>query len=369
MQFSEIVGLEGLKQRLIDAFLRGQVAHALLLSGNEGGGALAIARAYATLLTCQRPGPEGACGACPACAQNRKLVHPDVHYVFPLTAQDKQRELNLKTWRTFLQENPYPTRNAWAAALTADNKGLNISVAESRQIIRHLVLKAYMGPYKVLLIWLPEYMNSAAANALLKILEEPPEKTVFLLVSEAPDQLLPTILSRCQPLRVPDFSEAEVARFLVIYADADPAKAQQAAALSEGSLSEALRVVNQIQGDHQAWFVEWMRVCFKHDYTEMVRLTDEFQKMTKASQRGLMRYASTMFREALVWKLTDGAINRLTEDVADFVQKFAQVIHLQNIDALHQETENAMFYLDRNANTKILFLNLSIRLAKRLRPQ
>lgn len=371
MQFSEVIGLEATKQRLLGAFHRGQVAHAMLLSGRAGGGALALARAYAGLLNCRQPSQTDACGRCPSCVQNHKLAHPDLHFVFPLakTTQTKRREDALKLWRSFLAAHPYPVLSEWAEAMGSESKTMNIAVAESRQIIRDLSLKAFMGKYKVLIMWLPEYMNPSAANAILKVLEEPPDRTVFLLVSQEPDKLLPTILSRCQPIRIPDFSEPEVAAFLEENEQVGADKAQQAAALAAGNIAEALRIVHEIQDDSHEWFVGWMRTCFRHDYKEMLDLTDKFQKMSKEGQRNLLLYASTIFREALIWKLTGGDLNRLEPQTLQFVENFAKVVSKGNIEPLSESVEDALFYLERNANAKILFLNLSIRLSEQLRPK
>lgn len=371
MQFSEVIGLETTKKQLLSAFSRGQVAHALLFTGQAGGGALALARAYATLLNCQKSTEAGACGSCSSCIQSRKLAHPDLHFVYPMakTTQVKSREEGMKRWRDFLRKHPYPVLSSWAEAIGSENKALNIAVAESRQIIRDLSLKAYMGKYKVLIMWLPEYMNPSASNAILKVLEEPPERTVFLLVSQEPDQLLPTILSRCQPLRIPAFQDSDVSTFLTENEQVSPEKAQQAAALAGGNIAEALRMAHEIQDDSHDWFADWMRICFRHNYKEMLDLTDKFQKMSKEAQRNLLLYASTIFREALVWKVSGGKLNRLEPTTLAFVQNFAKVITAQNIEPLAQSVEDALFYLERNANAKILFMNLSIRLASQLHPK
>ncbi|MEM6297376.1 MAG: DNA polymerase III subunit delta' [Bacteroidota bacterium] len=371
MQFEQVLGLDATKKRLLDAVERNQVAHAMLFVGQAGGGALALARAYATLLNCQNPTSEGACGKCASCIQNRKLAHPDLHFVYPLakTTQTKHREDALKLWREFLLQHPYPALSAWAEAIGSENKAFNIAVAESRQIIRDLSLKAYMGKYKVLIIWLPEYMNPSASNAILKVLEEPPERTVFLLVTEEPDKLLPTILSRCQPLRIPAFSEGEVSEYLKEAERISPEKASQVATLVNGNIPEAIRIAHEIQDDSHEVFADWMRKCFQHDYTGMTELMEKFQKSGKEAQRNLLLYASTIFREALVWKISGGKLNRLEAGTLAFVEKFSTVITSQNVEPMTKAIDDGLFYLERNANPKILFLNLSIELAERLKPR
>lgn len=293
-----------------------------------------------------------------------RLVHPDFHQVFPVTTtkqvnKDPLSENFLPDWRNFIKESPYQTMPDWLEKIGSENKQGNISVEEGRGIIRKLVLKSFEAEYKVLLIWLPEMMNIASANALLKILEEPPVKTLFLLVCQNADKLLTTIISRTQHIRIRDFSDAEIRQHL-IGLGVEEARARQIAHLSEGNLNEAFRLMKAEKNDLHDWFREWMRLCFKSDAVQLVELTEKFAKLAKEVQKNLLQYGLSMCREALVWQHGVEDLVRLEGEELNFVKGFSKVVKPENADLLYKYFNEAGFHLERNANPKILFFDVSL---------
>ena len=389
MQFSNIPGLYDTKQHLMQAADRGKVAHAQLLVGPPGSAALALALAYATYLNCQDRQPSGDCGADPAGAKMDKYIHPDFHFVFPvsatknITGKDVVSDSYIQPWRGFLREHPYGDLAEWSTAFGGENKQLNISKEESRNIIRKLSLTAFESHYKIVLIWRPEYMHPAAANGILKILEEPPEKTVFLLVAEDTDRLLPTILSRTQILTVRAFTPTEVTAHLqatVPSALDDPERTQQAATLSEGNLPYARKLYHEVQEDHQRLFQEWMRLCYSHDYTALVTMTDEFQKLGKEGQKRLFYYGLTMMREVLVTLAVDAPADgeetliaqekqliRVQGSALSFVANFAKVMSFAKVERLTKLFNDGYVHLERNVSPKMIFLDTSLTIAQALK--
>jgi DNA polymerase-3 subunit delta' len=272
MLFKDIPGLTDIKNTLITAIRQGHVAHAQLFFGNEGGGSLAMALAYATYLNCEDKEPDDACGRCYSCIKLNKLIHPDFHQIFPVATTKKVSsnplsETSCPTGATSSRSRlQLPER--LAGLHRHRNKQANISAEESRQVIGKLSLKAFEAQYKVLLLWLPEMLHVSAANALLKILEEPPPKTVFLLVSLQPDKVLTTIRSRTQLVQIRAFSDAEIAEVLTTAHGVEPRRAAQIAQLSDGNLNRALRLTGEGREDHHEMFRNWMNLCAMRKYAD-----------------------------------------------------------------------------------------------------
>jgi len=370
MRFSEIIGLEDTKQTLIHTVRSNHIAHAQLFLGKEGTANLSLALAYVTFVNCTNKQENDSCGKCASCVKMDKLVHPDLHFVYPVTSTKKitgSQAISasfVKDWREFVLNNPYNNLQAWSSFIGAENKQASISKAESKHIVRNLSLRAFEASYKTMLIWLPEYMHPAAANAILKILEEPPEKTLFLLVSNTSDRLLTTILSRTQIVKVPTFSHEELKKSLIQQYEVEEEKAAHAAYLANGNLNEALRLSTEVKNDSAEVFKEWMRICFKLDFSTMVAWTEKFQRMGKEAQKSLMQYALNILRESMAWKFGHEDVVRLEASELAFVQNFSKVIHEQNLPELIALFNGAHQHIERNANAKILFLNLSIQIAR-----
>ena len=370
MRFSDIYGLELTKKQLIASVQRNQVAHAQLFSGVEGSALLPMALAYATYLNCTNPSDEDACGECSSCSKNAKFVHPDVHFVYPVSStegvklKEAQSRSFLPTWRKFLLESPYGTLVDWATEFGGENKNLNISKEESRQIIEALSLKAFEGKYKVMLIWMPEYLHPKAANGILKILEEPAANTVFLLVSPQKERLLSTIKSRTQLMRIPPFSDEELSHLLVNEYQIDSEKASQLVPLADGSLRIALQLHEEADVNLHALFLDWMRNCFTNNFIAINTDSEQFAALSKSAQKTLLLYGLEILRDALVAGHNDGKLIRVRGEDKDFVLKFGKTLNTGIIDLLSKQISDAHYHLERNANAKMVFMNLSILFAK-----
>ena len=369
---------------------QGKVAHAQLFVGPEGSANLAMALAYATYLNCDDRQPDGGCGSCAAGAKMNKYIHPDFHFVFPVSStknisgKDVVSDSYIQDWRDFLHEHPYGDLTDWSAVFGGENKQLNISKEESRNIIRKLSLTAFESRYKVVIIWMPEYLHPAAANGILKILEEPPEKTVFLLVAQDAERLLPTILSRTQILTIRAFTPEEVEAFLrtqVSGTSSDEERIRQAATLSEGNLPYALKLYHEVKEDHPQLFQDWMRQCYARDYAALVALTDDFQKLGKEGQKRLFYYGLTMMREVLIALAVDTHGNageetliaqekqliRVQGNTLSFVANFSKVMNFAKVERMTQLFNEGHAHLERNVNPKMIFLDTSLTIAQSLR--
>ncbi len=378
MQFSEIIGHDDTKQLLLRAVQNNRLAHALLFDGPPGSANLALALALAQYVNCENKPASGkpmsadmagpdACGYCASCVKIRKLVHPDLHMVFPVAnmAKGKTSEAYLTDWRQFLLENPYRTLPDWLETVGADNKQGNISAEEARNILQKLSLKAYEGSYKIMLIWLPELMNVTSANVLLKVLEEPPAQTLFLLVTNQPDKLLITILSRVQRVAVRAFTDEEVATHLRQHLNLDEATARRVAYLADGNLSVALALGGPGSGGaaslgQHSWFAEWMRSCYRQDLLGLVKQADQFDGFSKEKQKGLLNYSIRLCRDLFLWQQGAGALLRLPDDELDFVKNFSKVLTVDHIERIVADLNEAAYHLERNARAKMIMLDISL---------
>lgn len=371
MFFKDIIGHDETKQALIRAVQNNHIAHAQLFDGPAGGAGLALAWAFAAYVNCEEPEPTDACGRCASCIKIRKLVHPDFHHVFPLPrapkeGEDLMGELTPK-WRTFLDESPYGTLPEWLSHInaTGNQQGV-IPIKESRSIISKLSLKSFEGGFKIMLLWLPELLNGAAANALLKVLEEPPAKTLFLLVSHQSDKLLTTILSRTQRVAVRGFDDDEVTQYL-LQKGIEERRAKQVAYLADGNLAEAVRIASETDDNRHEWFANWMRKCYSRDFATIVKLADEFDSLGKERQKGIFDYSLNLFRDLFLWQNGVEALLRLQEEELTFVQNFGRNIRTEAVEILIQEITEGYYHLERNARAKLLFLDISITAARILR--
>ncbi|EAY28040.1 DNA polymerase III subunit [Microscilla marina] len=373
MLFKDIIGQTEIKQQLIHAIQSNHVAHAQMFWGAEGGAALPLALAYAQYIHCENKQATDACGTCAACIKSQKLIHPDLSFVFPVATTKKisSKPVSkdfMEEWRQFLTKHPYVSLSDWLSFIDAESKQANISVDESRHIIQQLSLKPFESEYKILLLWLPEFMNISAANAILKILEEPSPKTLFLLVSQNPNQLLATIISRVQAVQTAPITDEEVANYLVAHQQLPPEKAQQVAYMADGSINAAIHLLDNTHHTQHELFVEWMRTCFKKDMEALVSLTDTFAKLSKDQQKNLFQYGLHICREALVWKQGDEQLVRLAGKEYQFVQNFSRVLQIHNSSLLYEQFNDAIFHLERNASPKIVFMDTSLHIIQIINP-
>jgi DNA polymerase III subunit delta' len=372
VQFSQIPGHQETKQLLLKSVQNNHVAHAQLFLGQEGSANLALALAYATYINCEDKQPNDSCGTCNSCIKINKLVHPDFNFVMPVTStktitKDVLSQKFLSEWRSFVIGSPYQGLNEWMQFIGAENKQGNISKEESRQLVKLVSLKAFEGDYKIVLIWLPELMHPFAANALLKLLEEPPAKTLFLLVSQSAEKLLATITSRTQIVQVRSFTEQEVMDWVQQNYKTDQSKAYQIAQLAEGSLNAATKLTGEISSDYFTFFQDWMRHCYSYKFGDVADMSEDFQKLGRENQKNFLLYALNLFRKVMLFGVDASLITYLPPNELEFVQKFSKFITQANAGQLADELNQAHYHIERNANPKMVFLDSSIQIAGHLR--
>ncbi|MBY0426525.1 MAG: DNA polymerase III subunit delta [Cytophagales bacterium] len=376
MRFSEIRGLSEIKGTLIHSIQSGHVASAQLFFGREGSANLALALAYATYLNCENPGETDACGECGSCSKALKFVHPDIHFVFPYRSlrkegsdhiDEKMKSTALVEWRLFVKENPYGTLKDWLNFAGAENKQFFISVDESRYLSKLISLKSFEGRYKIVLIWLPELMRVEAANALLKLLEEPPAKTVFLLMTNSIENILLTIQSRTQLVRVPSFSQADVIAELSEKHQLEEKKAIQIAKLVDGNMNEALRMVFEIEDDNHKLFRDWMLNCFRRDGIGLVKTADTFATLGREAQKNFFNYGLSVLRECLAFKSGNKDVIKHGESEADFISKFSNFLTTENLPEMASILNQSGYYIERNANAKIIWMDASMKISGMLK--
>jgi DNA polymerase-3 subunit delta' len=375
MRFQDIPGLIGIKNTLIHSVETNHVAHAQLFMGGIGSANLAMAWAYSTYINCEDKNAFSAdisshllgdaCGRCASCVKMAKMVHPDVHHIFPTpSAKETILEL-LPTWRKFLLNSLYRSLTDWLefTGVTGNKQGI-IPIKEAHNIIQKISLKAFEAEFKILIIWQPELMNIESANSLLKLLEEPPAKTLFILVCNDTNRLLTTILSRTQRITIPSFTDEETIGFLVAHEGITQERAKQIAYLSEGNLSKAVELVNFEGENKHQWFANWMRSAYKADLAALVKTADEFDAFPKEYQKGMMEYGLNIYRDLLLWKNGAESLVRLEGEELTFVQNFSKVVKQGAIELIVNELSQTHYYLERNGRAKILHLDVSLTIAQ-----
>jgi len=379
MLFSEIIGQQEIKKRFIRTVTEQRIPHAQLLRGPEGVGKLGLAIAYAQYICCENKTQTDSCGVCASCVKYRKLAHPDLHFVFPVIKPSGKTSVVcddfITEFRAMVLNNMYFSVNDWYAKISGDAKQGMIYGNESEEIIRKLSLKTYESEYKVMIIWLPEKMNITCSNKLLKILEEPPEKTVFLLVSNEPDQMITTILSRTQHIHIPRLSENEIVKALLNNDDLEVEEedANYAAHIAAGSYLNALAVLNE--GDENKMnferFILIMRLAWqvgnKKDHASLKTLKKWSDDMAAATmgrerQKNFLSYAQRMTRENFIRNLQQPELNYLTTLEADFSQRFSPFINERNVEDIMSEFALAERHVEQNVNAKMVFFDLTLKI-------
>lgn len=376
MQFRDIIGQEEIKQQLRQAVRDGRIPHAQLFTGISGVGKLPLALAYAQYIACPNRTDEDSCGTCPTCLQYQKLQHPDLHFAFPIVKGDAGDVCDdfMDKFRSMILSQPYFDIDDWYRYLGVETKQGMIYEKESGEILRKLSLKSFGDGYKVMIIWLPEKMHVACANKLLKLLEEPPMKTVFLLISEQPELLLTTIVSRTQEVRVPRLTEAEIAEVLLRdHSDVSPSLAADIAHMSSGSYLTALKVVDENEGNSQNFndFVALMRNAWlvgqKKDYSALLQLRKWSLDMADSNlgrekQKAFLQYAQRQLRENYIYNFHCADMNYQTEAERNFSSKFAPFIHENNVERMMNELSKAEQQIAQNGNAKIIFFDLCLQM-------
>jgi len=377
MLFSEIVGLPHIKNHLTTTADNNRIAHAQLFVGNSGSGTLPMAIAYAQYLLCKNQGGENQNGNSSCNLKFTNISHPDLHFAFPVATNQtiKSHPVSanfMEDWRSFVQHHPYGSLTDWYEHIGIENKQGQIGVDEAQDIVKSLSLKAYEGGLKVMIIWMADRMNTAAANKLLKLIEEPPNKTIFILIAEDEEQIIQTIKSRCQTLKFPPLAEADIAEKLIASKKLDTQEASLIAHQSNGSYTRALHLLEKDSADDQfeQWFIEWVRTAFKAKgnkatVLELISWSEEIATMGREKQKSFLLYCLDFFRQALMLNYKADNLVFLSPKTKGFqLKKFAPFVHGNNILPITKAIEDAIYHIERNANAKIVLTDLSIRLTR-----
>ena len=374
MNFRQVLGQEHLVNHFKTSVDNGRIPHAQLFVGKEGSGMLAMALAYAEYILCNTSSqPEITAIKC------EKLMHPDLHFAFPVatTSSVKSKPVSrffMDEWRDFIKTNTYGNLFEWLQFIGVEQKQGNISVNEADEIISALKLKSYEGGFKVMIIWMAENMNIEASNRLLKLIEEPPEQTVFLLIAENDEKLLTTITSRCQKITFPALSESDIANGLIEQQGTDPSIAQQIAQQANGNYNKALHLLHNDSDDEQfeSWFITWIRAAFKAKgnasvINDLIGWSETIAKTGRETQKRFLSYCLLFFRQALLMNYNADELIYFKPKTPGFqLEKFAPFVHSANINDIHKELEEAIYHIERNGNGKIILLDLSIKLTRLL---
>lgn len=366
MQFKTVIGQSPAKSLLRGMVDTERIPHALLLLGAPGSGDLALAVAFAQYVLCQNKRDGDACGQCNQCSKVEKLVHPDLHFSFPTVGTNVISDHHIADWRTALADNPYLDVNQWLQRIGAENKQGNINKEECVSIIKKLSLKAFEGNYKILVMWLPEYLGKEG-NRLLKLIEEPPDDTLIILVAENQELILNTILSRCQIVKVNRLSDEDVETGLVTLKGTSREKSRSIAHLAAGDFNEALSIAAQPQKDNSNLFLDWLRKCYQGNGVEMAAWTETFADLGRENQKQFLQYALHFMREYMLLKTTGNDQVRLLPEELKTAQNLSKIIGFGQIERITKLFNDCSFYIERNANQKLLFLDASIQLNKILR--
>lgn len=377
MKFSDIVGQNHLKNHLTNSVQKGRIPHAQLFIGPEGSGTLAMALAYAQYIICNNKGSENDGGSAACNLKFDHLQHPDLHFVYPVATTDSIKSNPtsddfMGTWIDFVKETPYGSVNDWYEAIGIQKKQGNISVHEAASIVKKLILKPFEGGYKVMIIWMAEKMNTEAANKLLKLLEEPTDKTVFILIAEDEKAILQTILSRCQVLHFNALNEQEIVQGLIEKESCDEVDAYSIAKQAQGNYNKALKLRYNITNEYpfDEWFVTWVRAAFRANknarvVSDLIKWSDEIAAIGREKQKLFLNHCMETFRQALLLNYSTSELVYMEPKVENFkLKNFAPFVNEHNILDIFKEIEDATYHIERNGNAKMIFTDLSIKLTR-----
>ena len=368
MLFKEVVGQEDIKRRLLAEVHGNRIPHALMFCGTTGGGTLPLALAFARYLLCASPTDTDACGTCPSCRMTQGYAHPDLHFSFPVIrykdAEHSVSDVYLEKWRKRLNENPYFDLADWLADMEAGNQQALIYAAESDAIQRRLSLKSSQGGRKVLILCWPEKMRVECANKLLKLIEEPPAQTVFLLVSEEPDKVLPTILSRTQTIRVPALEQTVLEQVLTERHHLAPADAASTARIACGSYTAALKALTMNSENALFFdlFVMLMRLSYLRKIKEMRKWSEQVAALGRERQKDFLAYCQRLIRENFIYNFHREELNYQTREENDFSKNFARFVNERNVIPIMEELSAAERDVEQNVNPKMVFFDFALKM-------
>jgi DNA polymerase-3 subunit delta' len=375
MNFSQIPGQKEIIGKLIRSVKEERVSHAQLFAGPEGCGSLALALAYASYISCENRTETDSCGTCKSCVKYEKMIHPDLHFVFPVIkgkkATDPVSDNYIEEWREFVGRSPFFTLNNWFDFIEVGNAQGMIFASEAGEIIKKLSLKTFESEFKIMIIWLPEKLHPASANKLLKMIEEPPEKTLFLLVSEEPDKIIPTILSRCQLVKIPAFSDRDTEKYLIQKYSLPAEKAADLARVSKGNIIRAAGL-SENEDSSQAnldRFRSLMRFAWKRDVISLISWSEEISSTGREAQKNFFTFALRLLRENLMMTLgqSKNQLVYLSGEEAKFSENFHPFINPDNVYPLSEEFNLGYSHIEANGSAKIIFLDLALKVTKLIR--
>ena len=373
MFFKEVIGQNATKQRLIQSVKEERVSHAQLFAGPEGSGKLALAIAYAQFVVCTNRHENDSCGECPSCKKYRKLIHPDLHFVFPVIKTKKfEKPVSdnfLEDWRMMIGQNPYFNIDQWFEQIGVENAQGLIYAHQSEEIIRKLNLKSYESEYKVMIIWLPEKMHVACANKLLKMIEEPPVKTLFVLITENEEDIISTIRSRCQLIIVPPIDSASLEKAIIELPEAEGCDIRNIVHLARGNYGKALEL---LQPDEQTLFnlerfKELMRFSYGRKYSDLFKWVDQLAGIGREKQKSLLNYFLIILRENFIYNLKNRELSFMNDQEEDFSKRFSPFINERNIIELTEVFETAFAHIGMNGNPRIIFTDIGFKIVKLIR--
>ena len=389
MQFSDIIGQQEIKKNLVELVQHNRLSHALLFLGKEGNGAFSLARALAQYLNCEKVNQSNAgidmpslfgaeevetittehrndsCGICPSCQKAKQMVHPDIHFSFPVitkkTGTPPTSDDFITEWREFINLYPYGNVYDWLQFINAENKQGNITATECNEIIRKLSLKSYENGYKILLMWMPEYLGNEG-NKLLKLIEEPPAETLFILIAENEAGIIPTILSRCQLIKIPVIETKEIEQALILRNNIPAEQASLLAAVSEGNYREAVLQSQHAGEDWQSLLREWLNAMARKQPMAETKWVEELSKMGREKQKQFLRFFNHLLGQAIRLQALGEENMIVSEQEKDFLVRLNKLIGFSQQEAIIEELDKAAYYVERNANAKMLFHALTIKL-------
>jgi DNA polymerase III subunit delta' len=389
MSFKNVIGQTEVKQQLVELVQHNRLSHALLFLSSEGSGALSLAIAFAQYIVCEKVNGKGqtfsvpllfgdepqlqakeerptdACGICAACIKAQQLIHPDIHFSYPVIPKkpgDKPVSTNYITeWREFISRHPYGNVYDWLQFIGAENKQGNITAHECNDIIHKLSLKSFESEYKILIMWMPEYLGNEG-NKLLKLIEEPPANTLFIFVAENESLILQTILSRTQLVKIPALETIDIENALIERAKVPGEQAGQVASISEGNYHEALQILQHADEDWQGLLREWLNAVLKTGPVAQVKWIDDVSKLGRERQKQFLRYFNHLLEQAIRIKVMDAAQLRIPDNEKDFALRLNKIADISQQQAIIEELDKASYYIERNANAKMLFHALTIKL-------
>jgi len=377
MLFSQILGQDYIKNYLTKSATSGRIPHAQLFVGPEGSGTLPMAIAYAQYILCNNSGDENTNGNASCNLKFEHFSHPDLHFIYPTVSTEdvksKPKSIDfIADWRQFLNENPYGSLFDWYQMLGVKNKQGEIRVDDAQEMLKALALKSYEGGYKVMIVWMADKLNIAASNKLLKLLEEPTDKTLFILISENEEDIIQTIRSRCQVLHFSGLSEKIIADALVLQKEIDPRTATKMAHQAQGNFNKALQLVQTDSEDafFEKWFVDWVRAAFRAKgnaaaIQDLITWSEQIAGLGRETQKKFLSYCITMFRQALLLNYQTTSLVFMEPKIEKFkLEDFAPFVNGNNIQAIFQELSDAMYHIERNGNAKIVLTDLSIKLTR-----